>query len=102
VALDGGAGIDDVQFLFVGGDREVVAADNRDHRKLRTRRLPALGAATGVVVRHVALDGDGDRIGGAVAGERAALEFLGAGFETLVDRWMQLDGHDHSLVVVCV
>ena len=79
---------------------DVVAADDRDHGELRARRLPALGAAAGVVVGDVALDGDGDRIGGAVAGERAALEFLGARLETLVDRWMKLDGHEHSLVVV--
>ena len=53
-----------------------------------------------MVVRDVALDGDGDRIAGAVAGERAALEFLVAGLDALVDRWMKLDGHEHSLVVV--
>ena len=62
-----------------------------------------LRAAAGVIVRDVALDRDGDGLLRAVAGERAALEFLVARLDALVDRWMQLDGHEHSLVVVsCV
>src|SRR4030095_4891706 len=88
MALDRGAAIDHGELLAVGGHAYVVLRHDGDHGEHRARRLPALGAAAGVVVSDVALDGDGDGIRGAVAAERAALEFLVAGLDALVYRRM--------------
>jgi glutathione S-transferase len=60
VALDRRIRIDDLELLRIGADAQVVAADHRDLHEGRARRLPALRAATDVVVRRVALETDGD------------------------------------------
>src|SRR4029077_366459 len=93
MSLDGGAGIDHCELLPVRRDAEIVLGDHGHHGKHRARRLPALGAAAGVVVRHVALAADGDRATAILTGERSALEFLGARLDALVDRRMKLHGH---------
>ena len=54
VALDGGRGVDDLQLVAVLGHRDVVARHNGDDREHRAFRLPALGAAAGMVVGDVA------------------------------------------------
>src|SRR2546423_12937731 len=94
VTLNGGVRVDDVELRGIVSDAEIVPGHHGDHGKHCAGRFPALGAAAGVVVRHVALDRDGDRICGALARERAALELLGTGLDALVDRWMKLDCHE--------
>ena len=89
--------LDHRQLLGMLGDPELVARHHRHHGEQRALGLPALGAAAGVIVRDIALDGDGDRFLGAAAGERAALELLVAGLEALVERWMQFDRHGNPL-----
>src|SRR5688572_7998146 len=100
MALDGGAGVDDVELLPVGRDAQVVPGDHGHDGEQRTGGLPALGAAAGMVVRDVALDADGHRLAGAVTGERAALELLVARLDALVYRRMQLDRHGIPLFLV--
>src|ERR1700690_3340392 len=50
--------IDHVKFVSVFENRDVLARYDRDHRKDGPVRLPAFGAAAGVVVGDVTLDTD--------------------------------------------
>jgi hypothetical protein len=83
VALDGGGGVDNVQFVGVGGDGELVGGDYANDREEGAGRFPALGAAAGVVVCDVAGQCDFDFVGGALAVELSALE-VGVAFDDAV------------------
>src|SRR5262249_883546 len=56
----------------------------------------ALGAAAGVIVGDVALDGDLDRLVLAFADQGAAGKAARAFLDAAVDRWMELNGHGLS------
>src|SRR6185436_20104042 len=50
IALNHRVAVDDLQLLLYGGDLDLVARDDCDHRKNRARGLPALGAAANMIV----------------------------------------------------
>ncbi len=54
--------IDDCELVTVFEDLDIVTRRHGDDRENRTVRLPALGAAAGMVISNVALDADFDRI----------------------------------------
>src|SRR6202022_3435356 len=62
VSLDRRRRVDDAQLVAVLENRYVVARDNSDDRKGGALRLPALGAAAGMIVGDIALDADLDRL----------------------------------------
>src|ERR1700722_9819887 len=72
VPLDSLRGIDDVKFVAVLQNGHVISRNHRHHREDHAVRLPALGAAAGVIVRDVALDTDLDLLVLAFADERSA------------------------------
>src|SRR5262249_52964537 len=59
-------------------------------RECRASRLPALGAAAGMVVGDVTLDADLDRLVLAFADEGPAGEIAGAFLHATVDGWMEI------------
>jgi len=88
VALDGRSRIDNRQLVGVRRDRNGIAGNDTDHGEDGAFRLPALGATTGVVVGHIACDGDLNRLVRAQALQRAALEAGGSGNDAGIDRGM--------------
>src|SRR5581483_6173427 len=72
VALDGLRGVDDMKLVAVFEHGHGVARHHGDDRERRAVRLPALGAAAGMVMRDVALDADLDRLVLAFADQRSA------------------------------
>jgi hypothetical protein len=72
VALDEGGAVDNLEFVAIFDDLDMVVRRHGDNRKYGARRLPALGAAASVVMGDIALDGDLDGIVGAFAGQCAA------------------------------
>src|ERR1700744_1126640 len=93
VTLNGLRGIDDVKLVAVLENGHVISRNHRDHREGRTVGLPALGAAAGVVVGDVALDADLDRLVLAFADKRTAGKGAGALLDTIINRWMDVNGH---------
>lgn len=95
VALDGGAGVEDVQFLRVGSHFDVVDGHDGDDGEERAFGLPALRAAAGVVVEDVAGDGYFYFVAGAVALEGSSREvgcaFSDAIVDQGVDRWCHVE-----------
>src|SRR6185437_680146 len=100
IALNYCGRIDDLQLLAVFEHRHVLARHYGDDRENRAFRLPALGAAAGVVVRDVALDADLDRLVLAFADERSAAEVARALLHAAIDRWMETNAH-RSILLVC-
>src|SRR5262249_55931724 len=74
VPLDHRRRIDDMQLVAVLEYGDVLPWHDGDDRERRTRRLPALGAAAGMIVGDVALDADLDRVVLAFADQRSAGE----------------------------
>lgn len=93
VSLDGGALVDDLELVAVGGDGELVLGDDGDDGEEGALGLPALGAAAGVVVEDVAGEGHLDGLALAVAAEPAPLEGGAALGEAVVDGGVDRDGH---------
>src|SRR5690348_8594472 len=93
VTLDHRGGIDDLELVAVLEHGDVLTRHHRDDREGRALRLPALGAAAGVVVRDVALDADLDRVVRAFADQRAAGKAAAALFDAVVDRGMECNSH---------
>src|SRR5689334_10308852 len=93
VTLDHGRGVDDLELVAVLENSEILARDHSDDREGRALRLPAFGAAAGVVVRDVALDADLDRMVRAFADQRAAGKAAAALFDAVVDRGMECNSH---------
>jgi hypothetical protein len=85
VALDRGRGVDNVQFVRVGGDGERGGGEDADDGEQGAGGLPALGAAAGVVVGDVAGEGDLDFVAGAVAVEFSPGEVGRAFGDAVVD-----------------
>ncbi len=72
MALNGCGLIDDAQLVAVLQYGDVFARNHRDDRECRAARLPALGAAAGVIMSDVAFDADLDRLVAAFADQRSA------------------------------
>src|SRR5262249_992692 len=90
VALDHCGGIDDLQLVAILEHRHVLTGHHRDDRECCASRLPALGAAAGMVVGDVALDADLDRLVLAFADDGPAGENAGAFLYATVDGWMEI------------
>src|SRR5436305_10269552 len=93
VALDRRRGIDDLKLVAVFQHLDVVARDHRDDGEGRTLRLPALGAAAGVIMGNVAGDGDLDRLVLALADQGAAGKAARALLHSVVNRWVDMNSH---------
>lgn len=93
MTLNGSALVDDLQLLFVGSDLQIISGDNGNDGEQSSCGLPALRAATGMVVCHVAAQGDFDFVGGTVAVEFAAREVLAALSDSVVDEGVQRWSH---------
>ena len=88
VALDGCGRVDDVDFVGVGRHVDLVCGEDANNGEERTGWLPALRAATGVVVGDVRPEGHLDLVVRAMTVQLAAslvrVAFLDAG----IDRWV--------------
>lgn len=93
VSLNSSTLVDDGELVSVGGDLELVAGNDSDDGEESTLRLPALGAATGVVVGDLTLEGDLDGVGGALASELATREAGRALGDALVDAGVEVVRH---------
>jgi hypothetical protein len=93
VSLNSSALVNDGELVSVGGDLDLVAGDDSDDREESTLRLPALGAATGVVVSNLTAEGDLDGVGGALASELATREAGRALGDALVDAGVEVVRH---------
>src|SRR5262245_22286491 len=99
VALDHRRGIDDLELVAVLEHGDVLARHHGHDREHRALRFPALGAAAGVVVRHVALDADFDLVIPAFADQRATCKAAAALLDALIDRGMECNSHRTILLV---
>src|SRR5258706_2408420 len=88
MALDRRVGVDDLQFVAVLGDADLVTRNNRDDRKIGALGLPALGAAAGMIVRGLRTNADFDGIRRALADQCSARKILVARLDAVVYRWM--------------
>src|SRR5579859_751977 len=102
IALDHRGRIDDLQLVAVLEHRHVLTGYHGDDREHRALWLPAFGATAGVIMRHVALDADLDRLVLAFADQGAAAEAARAFLHAAVDRWVELNAHESFLLVFCV
>lgn len=93
VSLNGSALVDDGEFVSVGGDLDLVAGDDGDDREESTLRLPAFGAAAGVVVSDLTAEGDLNGVGRALASELATRETGRALGDALVDAGVEVVRH---------
>src|SRR5579871_1501877 len=78
VALDHSGGVDDLQLVAVLQHRNVLPWHDGDDGEVCALRLPALGAAAGVVMGDVALDANLDGVVGAFADQGPSSEGPGA------------------------
>ena len=101
VTLDGGTFVDDLEFILVLGDFELVDWHNAHDGEQGALGLPALRASAGMVMRDVAAQGDLYGIRGAVALKFAAAEVGVAFLEAVVDGGVER-GHSGCLCWLCV
>ena len=94
MALDRRRLVDDLQLVAVLDHLDIVARNHGDDGESRAGGLPAFGAAAGVVVGHIALDGDLDRLVRAFADKGAAGETAGALLYAAINRRMDMSSHD--------
>jgi len=94
VAEDGDVLVHDLQLVPVRGHFDVVDGDDCDDGEQSALGLPALRAATGVVVEDVARQGDFDGIARAVAMKLAAGEVVAALRQAIVDQRVEGWCHD--------
>src|SRR5260370_20359561 len=98
--LDCRRGVDDVQLVAVLEHGQAVAWHDGDHREGRPCRLPAFGAAAGMVVGDIALDADLDRLAVlAFADQGSAGKAARALLDAAVNRWMEMNSHRPILLV---
>lgn len=93
IALDGGFLVDYGELGGVGGHGDGVTGNNADDGEEGALGLPALGAATGVVVSNIAAEGDLDLVRGAVAVELSTGKAAGAGSDAVVDKRVKRGSH---------
>jgi len=88
--LDCRGWIDHLELIAIFENSDVVARHHRDYGKDRPVRLPAFGAAAGVIVGDIALDADLDRPVLAFANQGSAGEIGRALFNAVINRWMDM------------
>ena len=74
VTLDGSFGVSDGQFVLVGCDLDVLDGNDANDGEESAGWLPALGAATGMVMENVAGDSYLHFLAGAMAVQLPASE----------------------------
>src|SRR5436309_9698822 len=99
MALDRRRRVDNLQLVAVLDHFHIVARDHGDDGEDRPCGLPALGAAAGVVVGNIALDGDLDRPVRAFADQGSTGKIAGPLLYTAIDRWMDMNSHGLVLLV---
>src|SRR5882724_8949987 len=90
--------IDHLKLVAVFQNADVFARYDRYHSKDRPLRLPAFGAAAGVVVGDVTLDADLDRPILAFADQGSAGETARALPYSVVNRWVDMNCHGPILL----
>lgn len=93
IALDDRGRVDNGELGLVGLDTKVFTRDDADNGEQGTARLPALAAATGVVVGDVALQCDDDLVGWAVAAQRTPRKIRVAPSDAVIDEGVDGGGH---------
>jgi hypothetical protein len=93
VSLNSRRLVDDLELIGVGRHRDAVAGDDSDEREEGTGGLPALGAATGVVVDNVAGESHHDGVGSAMAADLAASEAGIALGDAIVEEGVERGSH---------
>lgn len=94
VALDHGARVEDGQLRRILGYADVFTRNDTDDREQGSGGLPALGAATGMVVGHVALEGNHHLVGRTVAVKGSAREVGVALGDAVIDERVERECHD--------
>src|SRR3954465_4089263 len=89
-----------MKLVAVFEHRDVFARYHRDHREDRPVRLPAFGAAAGVIVGDITLDADLDRPILAFASQGSGGEVAGAFLNAAVNRWVDMNCHGLSSCLV--
>lgn len=96
IALNGSILVHNRKLRGIGCHRDGVSRYNANHREERTGWLPTLGAATGVVVGNIAIQGDLDLVGGAVAVQLPSGEATGAWCDSIVDERVERGCHSEK------
>ena len=99
MALDRRRRVDNLQLVAVLDHFHSITRDHGDDGEGRSCGLPALGATAGVVVGHIARDGDLDRPVRAFAEKGAAGETAGPLLYAAIDRWVDMNSHGLVLIV---
>ena len=86
VPLDCHAFINNLQFLSVGGDFNLVDRNDGDDSEDGARGLPAFGAAAGVVMEDIAAEIHFNFVVGAVATELTAGEAVAAFCDAVIEK----------------
>lgn len=94
VTLDNSRWVDNLELGCVGLNREVITGNNADNGEQSTGRLPALRAATSVVVGNIALQGDNNLVRRATALKSATREVGVTLGDAVVDERMDRRRHD--------
>lgn len=93
VSLDGSILVDDGELVTIGSDLDLVAGDDGNDGEESALRLPALGASAGVVVQDLAVEGDLDGVGRALAANLSAGEVVGALCEAVLEAGVEVVRH---------
>jgi hypothetical protein len=101
MTLNGRLLVDDLQFVGILGDGDIVTRDDGDLRHGGTRRLPAFAAAANVIMGSLALQGHDHGIAGAFAGQGATGKILGTLLDALIDGRMNCNCHNYFLPLFC-
>lgn len=96
VTLDDGRGVDNLELVTIGCDLKLVPRDNSYNREQRSGRFPALRAAAGVVVEHIATESDLDGARFAVTLELSTFEVRVALGEAVVDGRMDVESSHYG------
>src|SRR5690606_12915280 len=91
IALDDGGRINDLQFVGVFLDLDVLLPDHGDLGKNRAIGLPALAAAANMIMSSLRRDAHHDRVGRAMTLDLPAVEPGRTGLDAAVDARMNLD-----------
>lgn len=89
MAQDQRAGVDHFELVAILGDGDVAGAGDCHDREHRACRLPAFGAAAGMVAGDLALDLNLHRLAGAGTDQRAAGKACAFPRQSIVDLGMQ-------------
>jgi hypothetical protein len=84
MSLDSGALVNDGQLLSVRDDADFIARNDSNDREFRTCGLPALAAATGMIVQGLSVNPDFNLIGRTQALQGTAREVCSAWLYTVI------------------